>query len=207
MDGDQADRAGIAHCAKPLDDPGWLQAEAVVGQGFAQHDLAFRGAAFLAARHQPFCLGPAIRWDDAAATIDAKDAAGSLRQSPDGAAFVAVRSAWRQAGKYALTGSQRRLAARFCCHEYRRRRTRGGVPVRRSGDRVAVRVGAGDDDNGGVCQIRGRRTPARGLGAAWGGADWGHAPHMRVPRHDRQHPWCFLRHTVARTHLGGVQGL
>ena len=64
MDGDQADRARIAHGAKPLDDAGRLQAEAMVGQGFAQHDLAFRGAALLAARHQPFRLGPAIRRHD-----------------------------------------------------------------------------------------------------------------------------------------------
>ena len=40
----------------------------MVGQGFAQHDLAFRGAAIVAARHQPFRLGPAIRRDDSAAT-------------------------------------------------------------------------------------------------------------------------------------------
>ena len=65
VDGDQADRAGIAHAAQPLDHPRRLQAQAVMRQRLGQHEFVRHRAAILAGRHQPFRLGAAVGGNDA----------------------------------------------------------------------------------------------------------------------------------------------
>ena len=160
VDGDQADGPGIAHGAEPLDDAGRLQAQACVGQRFGEHDLALDRAAGRAWRHQPFRLGTAVGGDDAPALIDAEDAAGRVGDTPHGAALVAAGARRLQAHKHAFAGGQCRTAGWFGGHEDRWRRTVRAVPLGGPGDGVAIRVGAGDHDDGGLGQAHVRRPGA-----------------------------------------------
>ncbi len=133
VDGDQADGAGIAHGAEPLDDAGRLQAEACVGQRFGEHDLALDRAAVRARRHQPFRLGSAVGRDDAPALVDTEDTSGGVGDAPQGAALVAAGAGWLQTGKHAFAGGQCRTAPLFGGHEDRWCGTVRTVPTRRAG--------------------------------------------------------------------------
>ena len=87
-----------------------------------------------------------------ALAIDAEDAAGRVGDTPHGAALVAAGPDRLQARQHAFAGRQCRAAGWFGGHEDHRRRAVRAVPVGGPGDGVAIRVGAGDDDDGGLGQ-------------------------------------------------------
>ena len=89
----------------------------------------------------------------------AEHAAGRVGQAFQRAAFIFAGADRGQPGQHALAGRQCRTAARLGRHQHQRRRA-VAVPVHRAGDRVAIRVGAGDPHHHGVRQPAGRGDAA-----------------------------------------------
>jgi len=179
-----------------------------VGQRFGEHDLTVQCAAIVPRRHHPFGLGPTVGGCDAATlgrstrgafSVDAEHASRRFGQAADGTAFVFARTDLLQPCQQALAWCQGRAARRFGGHEDHRSHPVAVVPARGPGDRIAVRVGSGDDDHRSLRQPRARRRRAGPIGSAVRGAmrGTGHAADMRV-RRERRH---------LQSHYGGRKGL
>ncbi len=175
VDAHEADRAGIADTAEPLDDARLLQPEGRGRQRARQDDLVRLGAAGLARRNAPLGLGAPLRREQPVRRAEhAEDAPRCVGQPLERAALVALAAAGaaagldrRQPGKHPLARRERRLAAPLGLHEDDRRRP-VALPIDRAGDRIAAAVGAGDQHDGCVGQPAGRGEAAvtgRGDGA------------------------------------------
>src|SRR5262249_16225730 len=123
-------------------------------------------------------LGAPVGRDDAAVAIHTEYPSRDIVETADGVALIASASRRLQPGQYPLTRCQRRAAGRLRCHEDRWRTTGRRIPLRGSGNAAAIRVGAGDLDDGCLWQSRPRAFGAAGQGAR-SGHGCGYAPVSR----------------------------